>query len=77
MLEEFDSEKFKGNYVAVKETGDKVKNLEDALNKLKRLLKEDKLFIPLQNHSGYKKPSEIKRDRKNRAKARNRSNGTT
>lgn len=77
MLEEFDREKFKGNYVVVKQSGDKDKNLEDALNKFKRILKEDKLFITLQNNSGYKKPSEVRRDKKNRAKARSRSNGTT
>ena len=75
--EEYDYQKFKGNYVVVKTSGDKYKNLEDALNKLKRLIKDDKLFIELQNHSGYRKPSEIKRDIKNRAKARNISNGKT
>ena len=77
MLEEFDRDKFLGLYVVVKQSGDKDINLENALNKLKKKVKDSNLLVELQERSSYKKPSSVRRDIKNRAKARNKSHGKT
>ena len=45
-------------------------NIELALKKLKKKVKESNLFLDLKNKEYYRKPSEIKREKRNLAKAR-------
>ena len=47
-------------------------NVEGALKKFKRIVKDSELMLELKNKSYYKKPSELKRERKNLAKSRQR-----
>lgn len=61
-------EKLRGMYVEVRNN-----NVEDALKRLKRLIKNDNLLITIQNNMYYVKPSARRRDKKNRAKARQQS----
>ena len=49
-------------------------NVELALKKLKKKVKESNLFIDLKKKSYYRKPSELKREKKNLAKLRNKYN---
>ena len=53
-------------YVNVKDN-----NVERALSIFKRRVKDSGLLYEIKEKSHYKKPSEIKRDLKNRAKLRN------
>lgn len=64
--------KFKGLYVEVKKDGVPDINVDNALKKIKRMIKDDNLMLRLQQKSHYIKPSEIKRDKKSRALARER-----
>ena len=63
---------FKGLYVEVKPSSDPVKALDGALRKLKRMIKDDELMLRLHERSHYTKPSAIKRDKRSKAKARQR-----
>jgi len=45
-------------------------NVELALKKLKRKIKDSNLFIDLKRKSYFEKPSRIKREKRNLAKAR-------
>ena len=47
-------------------------NVEKALRKFKRIVKDSELMLQLRNKSFYKKPSELKRERKNLARSRQR-----
>lgn len=61
---------FKGLYVSVSQNGDKIKNLDHALKKLKNIIKDTGMLLILQEKSHYMKPSERRRDAKNKAKSR-------
>lgn len=65
--------KFKGLYVELPQEGDADENLEFALRKLKRLYKRSNLMLILNEKSHFIKPSEKRRDKKSRAKARART----
>jgi len=58
-------DKLKGFYVEVYN-----KDLEGALKKLKRMQKRANFALELQKHEFYRKPSEIKKDKKHRSKRR-------
>jgi small subunit ribosomal protein S21 len=45
-------------------------NIEFALKKFKRIVKESELMVELRNRSFYEKPSMIKREKRNLQKAR-------
>jgi len=47
-------------------------NVEKALRKFKRIVKDSELMLQLKNKSYYKKKSELKRERINLAKSRQR-----
>ena len=47
-------------------------NVEGALKKFKRIVKDSELMLELKNKSYYKKPSESKREKRNLAKSRQR-----
>ena len=47
-------------------------NVEKALRKFKRIVKDSELMLQLKNKSYYKKKSELKRERKNLAISRER-----
>ena len=47
-------------------------NVEGALKKFKRIVKDSELMLQLKNKSYYKKKSELKRERINLAKSRQR-----
>ena len=49
-------------------------NVEWALKKLKRMVKESGQILELKKRSYYKKPSEVKREKKNLAKLRGKYN---
>ena len=49
-------------------------NVEGALKVLKKKIKQSNLFIDLREKEYYKKPSEIKRHKRNLAKLRNKYN---
>ena len=49
-------------------------NVEFALKLLKRKLKKENWILELRKHEYYRKPSEIRRERKNKAKLRNKYN---
>ena len=49
-------------------------NVEWALKKMKRMVKESGLILELKSRSYYKKKSEEKREKKNMAKLRNKYN---
>ena len=49
-------------------------NVEFALKKFKRMVKDSGLVLELKNRSYYKKKSEEKREKKNLAKLRNKYN---
>ncbi len=64
---------FKGLEVDISQKGDPAVNLDKALKKLKRMIKNDNLFLTLYEKSHYTKPSAKRRDERARAKARARS----
>ena len=49
----------------------KNKNIDKALRILKRKIKEDRLFVTLREREHYRKPSDIKREKKAKARLRN------
>ena len=49
-------------------------NVELALKKMKRMVKESGLILELKQRSYYTKPSEVRREKKNKAKLRNKYN---
>ena len=49
----------------------KINNVEKALSIFKRKIKDSNLMFELREREYYKKPSEIKKEIKNKAKARN------
>ena len=49
----------------------KNKNIDKALRILKRKIKEDRLFVILKEREHYRKPSDIKREKKAKARLRN------
>ena len=49
-------------------------NVELALKKMKRMVKESGLILELKQRSYYTKPSEIRREKRNKAKLRNKYN---
>ena len=49
-------------------------NVEWALKKLKRMVKDSGMILELKKRSYYKKPSEEKREKKNMTKLRNKYN---
>ena len=65
--------KFKGLYVEIKPSNDPVQALEKAIKKFKRMVKDDDLMLRIHNSSHFTKPSAKRRDARNRAKARARS----
>ena len=46
-------------------------NIDKALRILKRKIKEDRLFVTLREREYYRKPSDIKREKKAKARLRN------
>ena len=52
----------------------KFNNVEWALKKLKRMVKDSGMILELKKRSYYKKKSEAKREKKNMAKLRNKYN---
>lgn len=61
-------EKMRGIYVEVRNN-----DLEGALKRLKKIIKKNNLMITIQENMYYTKPSAKRRDQKNKAKARQRS----
>jgi len=49
-------------------------NVELALKKMKRMVKDSGLILELKQRSYYTKPSEIRREKRNKAKLRNKYN---
>jgi len=49
-------------------------NVEYALKKFKRMVKESELMVELRNRSYYEKPSMVKREKKNLQKSRHKYN---
>ena len=49
-------------------------NVEWALKKMKRMVKDSGMMLELKRRTYYKKPSEEKREKKNMAKLRNKYN---
>tara|TARA_R110002110_G_scaffold345169_1_gene555044 strand:- start:391 stop:627 length:237 start_codon:yes stop_codon:yes gene_type:complete len=47
-------------------------NVEGALKKFKRMVKDSEMMLELNKRSFYKKPSELKREKRNLAKLRQR-----
>ena len=47
-------------------------NVEGALKKFKRIVKDTEMMLELKKRSFYKKPSELKREKRNLAKLRQR-----
>ena len=45
-------------------------NIEFALKKFKRMVKDSELMVELRNRSFYEKPSRVKREKKNLQKSR-------
>jgi len=60
--------RFTGLQVTVRD-----KNIDGALKKLKQMIKKEELMLHIQEKSNFRKPSAIKREKRNRAKARMRS----
>jgi len=52
----------------------KFNNVEWALKKFKRMVKESELMVELKNKSYYEKPSMVKREKKNLQKSRHKYN---
>ena len=49
-------------------------NIEFALKKFKRMVKDSELMVELRNRSYYEKPSRIKREKKNLQRSRHKYN---
>ena len=67
-----DTIKFRGYYVVLNQKIDKDRALEYALKKLKRIIKDSDLMLEIQRTQQFTKKSAIKRDKKQKAKARQR-----
>lgn len=65
-----DSIKVNGYYVELNKKIDNDMALEYALKKLKRMIKDGGLMLEIQKSQHFTKPSTLKRDRKSKAKAR-------
>jgi ribosomal protein S21 len=61
-----------GIYVEVREESDPVAGLDKALKKLKKKIKKSNIMIDLFNSQFFRKPSDIRRERKRKAISRNR-----
>lgn len=61
-----------GVYVQVSNEGDVIAALDKALKKLKRKMKKSNLMVDLFNSQFYRKPSDVKREKKRKAISRNR-----
>ena len=61
--------KSRGLYVEVRNN-----NIEGALKKFKRMVKDSGMMLELKKNTYYEKPSETKREKKNLAKLRNKYN---
>jgi len=66
--------KFKGMYVEVKQEGNKTTALDNALKKLKRMMKDANVFVLMRENMYYTKPSEIKKNNKHISARRNQRN---
>lgn len=64
-------EKLKGFYVEVKDN-----DVEFALKKLKRMQKRANFMLELQEREYYRKPSEIRREKKHKGRRRKNSGNT-
>jgi small subunit ribosomal protein S21 len=49
-------------------------NIEFALKKFKRMVKDSELIVELRNRSYYEKPSRVKREKKNLQRSRHKYN---
>ena len=49
-------------------------NIEFALKKFKRMVKDSELMVELRNRSFYEKPSRVKREKKNLQRSRHKYN---
>jgi small subunit ribosomal protein S21 len=49
-------------------------NVEFALKKMKRMVKDSGMMVDLRRRTHYEKPSEVKREKRNLAKLRNKYN---
>ncbi len=49
-------------------------NIEFALKKFKRMVKDSELMVELRNRSYYEKPSRVKREKKNLQRSRHKYN---
>lgn len=65
--------KFNGLYVELPKQGDNAINLDRALKKLKRMIKDDNLMLTIHENSYFTKPSEKRRDERAKSKARMKS----
>ena len=61
-----------GIYVEVREESDPVAALDKALKKFKKKIKKSNIMIDLFNSQFFRKPSDIRRERKRKAISRNR-----
>jgi ribosomal protein S21 len=61
-----------GIYVEIREESDPVAALDKALKKLKKKIKKSNIMIDLFNSQYFRKPSDIRRERKRKAISRNR-----
>lgn len=61
-----------GVYVQVGNESDAIAALDKALKKLKRKMKKSNLMVDLFNSQFYRKPSDVKREKKRKAISRNR-----
>tara|TARA_B100001123_G_scaffold319151_1_gene357764 strand:- start:2993 stop:3199 length:207 start_codon:yes stop_codon:yes gene_type:complete len=59
----------RGLYVEVRNN-----NIEFALKKFKRMVKDSGLMMELRDRQYYKKPSDVRKEKKHKAQARNRNN---
>ena len=67
-----DTIRMRGYYVELNQKIDKDKALEYALKKLKRIIKDSELLLEIQRTQHFTKKSALKRDKKQKAKARQR-----
>ena len=68
-----DELKFRGYYVELNPKIDNLKALDFALKKLKKMIKDSDMMLDIQRTQEFTKPSAIKREKKSKARARQRS----
>jgi ribosomal protein S21 len=61
-----------GIYVEVKPEEDQVAALDKAIKKLKKKMKKSNIMVDLFNSQFFRKPSDVKREKKRKAISRNR-----